>query len=473
MTQGRFDNVDSVRPARNDSTLDKVFSWGSEMPHICFMNKHVEICEEEFMTNEQCNHEECPWKCGACATYGGPTRTLFDAAGGTLFIKSAYSGDLVGKSYDEKLNPALLKHKKQPTNLLTQEVPLLWWGTRYAESGFCLVKDGGEGEGEGVFEACGIWSWRPVGYMWGFCIVEYCVKDIMTFLVFCVVQQHCRRDDLCTLPSGEEGEIWNKLRTAELTPAAKRLRVLCLVMTTHLTRFSRLEAQRRTWGTQCDGFIALSDVWDPEVPSMALAQEGTPYHPHTWQRSRAAWAWAAERHLEGYDYFVMSTDDSYLNVVNLKSYLAGFSPKQPHYFGRRLMEGKLPFNIGRASYVLSHEALRVLASRLDDSLTCDPHGNISRADVQISRCFAAVNIIPVDTQDTHGAERFHPVAPVLLPQINPAHWLYNRSKHFVPGHPGVSTESISFQGLKPDDMRRMHMTLHRCNQPDAEGSDPT
>ena len=252
-------------------------------------------------------------------------------------------------------------------------------------------------------------------------------------------------------------------------------RVMCMVYTMGANHATKVAAQAATWGAECDGFVAMSDTWDPEVPAVGIVHEGKEEWDNMWQKARAIWAYAHERYASGYDYFVIGGDDMFVNVDHLRKYLREAHPgggRDEHaYVGRHLMDPKIkvPFNAGGAGYTLSRRTLQLLFSQLD-APSCSPHGRFFWEDVQVATCLAkgsaagsaASPLLPEDTRDADGAERFHPVSPRHLMHIPPSNWLHFMSRGFREGAPGVSKESVSFHYLTPKDMRELHVLYSFC-----------
>ena len=81
------------------------------------------------------------------------------------------------------------------------------------------------------------------------------------------------------------------------------------------------------------------------------------------------------------------------------------------FLGRRFQipNGQL-FNSGGAGYVLNKAALKLLADNLDNQ-KCRPHQHVFAEDVNVAHCLAVNGVVPYDTRDANGGERFHPFTP--------------------------------------------------------------
>eukprot|EP01061_Rhynchopus_euleeides_P005945 TRINITY_DN15030_c0_g1_i1.p1 TRINITY_DN15030_c0_g1~~TRINITY_DN15030_c0_g1_i1.p1 ORF type:complete len:498 (+),score=82.68 TRINITY_DN15030_c0_g1_i1:102-1496(+) len=396
------DSTSAVSVVSAVSPVSSRFAWDQDQRAKCLANKNVKTCLSMATAAERhlpCDVEACPWTCGACASFDGPQRKL------NATLPQHNAADIVPYTLDEGIDFGVLKSRaltsEDEWSLLLEGVPGVWPATT--------------------------------------------------------------KHALCNHPKTPVGDIVSKLRTAELSPAAASLRVMCLVYTLGRNRATKLESQRRTWGHRCDGFAAMSDVWDPVVPSVALAHEGREDWHNMWQKSRAIWAWAHLKHIENYDYFVMGGDDMYVNIDNLKHYLQTLDKTKPLYVGRSILQpnAKVRFNAGGAGYTLSRPALKILGEKLDNP-ACNPHGVFSWEDVQVSQCLDGSGVSTIDTRDGFNSERFHPLAHFHLPQITKKDWLFFYSRDFRAGAQGVSNESVSFHYLRTEDFRTLHAAFHLC-----------
>jgi hypothetical protein len=107
---------------------------------------------------------------------------------------------------------------------------------------------------------------------------------------------------------------------------AKKSRILCMIYTAHRPPNydnPNLRAQAETWGAECDGFIAASNVTDHSVGSIDLQHNGPEAYSNMWQKVRAMWAYVHEHYREEFDYFHIGGDDIYVVVENLRAYIDG------------------------------------------------------------------------------------------------------------------------------------------------------
>lgn len=123
-------------------------------------------------------------------------------------------------------------------------------------------------------------------------------------------------------------------------------RVLCVALTQSDRHATFVRALTDTWAPQCDGFLALSDVDDPRVPSLKVQMEGTgPTEPgELWRLLGPSLLLLDKEKALGFDWVLFVRDDTLVVVENLRMYLAspqvqglvGEKGDQPVVLGRRL-----------------------------------------------------------------------------------------------------------------------------------------
>ena len=183
-----------------------------------------------------------------------------------------------------------------------------------------------------------------------------------------------------------------------------------------------------------------------------------------WQKVREIWAFVAAVYAEDYDYFWLGGDDVFMIPENMKAYLGSDrihqmneDPNNPGLFiGARKKEGgdmdKL-FNSGGAGYVLSRKTLRALERQLS---TCRPNQHGFWEDVNVALCLKNEGILPIDTRDDAGSERFHLFNPGHIlswrpPKPDPTKdWFYVYSMGNKVGMDCCSDESIVFHYVKEE-----------------------
>lgn len=254
-------------------------------------------------------------------------------------------------------------------------------------------------------------------------------------------------------------------------------RIFCMVYATQAKHATAITAVRNTWASRCDGFIAMSDKTDVAIPALNVPHEGKEEYNNIWQKIRAIWLYVHDRHADDFDYFIVGGDDMYVIVDNLRLYLnskeildATAKGQYPLFLGRRFAQNgntDMMFNSGGAGYVLNRPALDLLAENIHSNPKCQPHLKGFWEDVQVARCLKQVgNILPYDTRDVLGRERFHPFTPgnhltYRISKQNPD-WYAKYSMDLKEGPDCCSDRSVSFHYVKGALMPRLHALLYQC-----------
>ncbi|XP_017490635.1 PREDICTED: glycoprotein-N-acetylgalactosamine 3-beta-galactosyltransferase 1-like, partial [Rhagoletis zephyria] len=108
-------------------------------------------------------------------------------------------------------------------------------------------------------------------------------------------------------------------------------RVLCWIMTMPENHLRRAVHIRNTWGRRCNKLLFMSTKEDSFLETVRLdVPEGRDY---LWHKTRAAFNYISDHHLDDADWFLKADDDSYFIMENLRAFLYQFSPDAPVYFG--------------------------------------------------------------------------------------------------------------------------------------------
>uniref|UniRef100_A0A1A9W866 Glycoprotein-N-acetylgalactosamine 3-beta-galactosyltransferase 1 n=1 Tax=Glossina brevipalpis TaxID=37001 RepID=A0A1A9W866_9MUSC len=259
--------------------------------------------------------------------------------------------------------------------------------------------------------------------------------------------------------SGPEGNVGSHQHIFENSSVAQKLyeevRVLCWVMTNPKNHRTKARHVKRTWGKRCNKLLFMSTKEDEELNSIALpVSEG---RNHLWAKTKAAFQYIYDHHMDDADWFLKTDDDTYTILENLRYLLYPYSPQTPIYFGCRFKPFvKQGYMSGGAGYVLSKEAVkRFIEKGLTNPKKCsNKHGGSE--DVQIGQCLEAVKVIAGDSRDANGRGRFFPFVPEhhLIPDhTNKDFWywkyIYYKTKE---GIDCCSDHAISFHYVTPNQM---------------------
>lgn len=212
-------------------------------------------------------------------------------------------------------------------------------------------------------------------------------------------------------------------------------KILCIVYT-HSGRHHVVQSIVSTYGRQCDGFFAASNVTDTSLGTWDLQHEYSHYYYNEsydtmWNKVRVIWFYVYQHYLTDFDWFHIGGDDMYLIPTNLRYFIKTTSSRNPknqsststsssssplprgRYLGASLCNPKQPFRRfcgGGAGYTLNRRAVRMLVHQMFKTNNCpaSPYGTIaSDEDIRIGRCLEGVNIFCEDTNDHRHEIRYH------------------------------------------------------------------
>ena len=264
----------------------------------------------------------------------------------------------------------------------------------------------------------------------------------------------------------------------------KRVRIMCIVYTIEKNH-DRIPAIRETWGQRCDGFMVVSTETDVELGTVEIPHEGPEEYNNIWQKVRSTWSYVYDHYYDKYDYFHIGGDDMYILVENLRLYLESeeiqtaqnggtFLPRDgpamgddgvstPLFLGRRFNGANEIFNSGGSGYTLNRAALKTLVAL--SMPTCMPHFESFSEDTMVARCLLKSGVVPYDTKDDKGGERYMPFSPghhlnYLPPDDVNKDWYAKYSIDVKWGLDHCAAKSVAFHYAKPELMRNMHAILY-------------
>ena len=197
---------------------------------------------------------------------------------------------------------------------------------------------------------------------------------------------------------------------------------------------------------------------------------------------RSIWRYTWENFASDFDFFTLHGDDVYYIVENLRQYLLSPSVQRLEasgealYMGRRMsVDGTGPaFNTGASSYVLNKVALGLLVKEIASTTNPEcPHTlQTSEEDVCVARCLKSAGVLPLDTRDAAGGDRFHPIAPETLVMRTYGDWFVTYSAPFgsqqCEGRRNmncISVGSCAFHYIDAQLMRWIEGQLYACRPP--------
>jgi len=241
-------------------------------------------------------------------------------------------------------------------------------------------------------------------------------------------------------------------------------------------------------------FCHISEIKSKQIyktGAVGVPHEGPEEYNNIWQKTRANWRYVYEYYRDEFDYFHFGGDDLFVLVPNLKAYLASGPIKarndrgEPLYLGRRFdNQGNKTnlFNFGGSGYTFNRKSLALLYDSFDEPF-CRPHLRAPFEDVMVAECFrnGPAHLLPTDTRDKTGAERFHPFTPGQHLTWRPPRkrkangqsvdWYENYNAPWGVGL-GVdccSEHSVSFHYVKPNLMPHVSALLFDCREGGAGG----
>uniref|UniRef100_A0A182J4C7 Glycoprotein-N-acetylgalactosamine 3-beta-galactosyltransferase 1 n=1 Tax=Anopheles atroparvus TaxID=41427 RepID=A0A182J4C7_ANOAO len=234
----------------------------------------------------------------------------------------------------------------------------------------------------------------------------------------------------------------------------REVRILCWVMTNPSNHKKKALHVKRTWANRCNKVLFMSSKEDPLLDSVALpVREG---RNNLWAKTKEAFKYIYQHHLDEADWFLKADDDTYVIVENLRYMLYSYSPSHPIYFGCRFKPYvKQGYMSGGAGYVLSKEAVKRFVEDAIPSPHCRQDGD-GAEDVEMGKCMEAVKVLAGDSRDSVGRGRFFPFVPEhhLIPNHVDKDFWYLQYAYYKPdeGLDCCSDNAISFHYVSPNQM---------------------
>ena len=183
---------------------------------------------------------------------------------------------------------------------------------------------------------------------------------------------------------------------------AKKVRVLCWVMTNPQNHQKKARHVKATWGHRCNVLLFMSSTYDASLPTVKLeVKEG---RDQLWAKTRAAFNYSYNNYLNSIDWFLKADDDTYVVVENLRYFLSSQNSTKPIYFGCKFKPYvRQGYMSGGAGYVLSRQALKLFVERgLNERhpRKCKDANQGGAEDVDMGRCLEAIGVTAGDSRDS-------------------------------------------------------------------------
>ena len=294
-----------------------------------------------------------------------------------------------------------------------------------------------------------------------------------------------QQDELLCAENGPEGTVGREMLTQHLKVTSvdtkRSPRIFCAIYT-YPGGINQSTAIRETWGARCDGYMAVSTYTDNTTDTIHLHHAGQPgSYSSIWNKVQAMLQYMHK--LDGYDFFHICGDDTYLIVDNLRAFLGSLNvsiTNTPLYIGgpinafwrQKHTPAGFYYNGGGPGYTLNRAALDLYVANWNQS-TCDPGLVRSEEDFYVGLCFWNLGI-----RSFQAIDRYLHFDPHFLADPRSSATSNNRLDKFyrqqykwwkrefnytLPQHgtKSISTQSIAFHLIKtPLLMRRIHSWLY-------------
>ncbi|PAA84750.1 hypothetical protein BOX15_Mlig023313g3 [Macrostomum lignano] len=250
----------------------------------------------------------------------------------------------------------------------------------------------------------------------------------------------------------------------------KRVRILCLIITHPGNYATRATAVNNTWARRCNRHVFVgSQPTNLSLPLMRLNVTET--HDNLWQKTWMSLDYAEKNFdLEQFDFIFKADDDTFAVMENLRLILLPLHPDRPSFVGRKFRysgDANRPYMSGGAGYALSRRALRTFLSAAVRNPKLDPCQRQLRhsEDFMLGSCLKGLGVEFIDSRDSSGLERFHPLTPEYMIGWGPMpmpKWMhtFNYFK-FKACHRGcVSKVSATFHYISQIEMYKMEFLLY-------------
>lgn len=237
---------------------------------------------------------------------------------------------------------------------------------------------------------------------------------------------------------------------------AKKVRVLCWVMTSpenHKTRAIHVQA---TWGKRCDKLLFVSEQTDTSLPVLKVSVDHG--REHLTAKTMTAFDHIFEDHFDEADWFLKADDDTYVVVENLKYFLSSQNSSNAVFFGHHFKTiVKQGYFSGGGGYVLSKEALRRFGKRQKGACRDDNGAE----DAEMGKCMELLGVRTGDSRDKLGRGRFHCFNPETHIHGGYPDWYYSYDKYGAQkGIESISDYAITFHYVSVEQLYNLEFYVY-------------
>ncbi|VDI50934.1 glycoprotein-N-acetylgalactosamine 3-beta-galactosyltransferase [Mytilus galloprovincialis] len=261
-------------------------------------------------------------------------------------------------------------------------------------------------------------------------------------------------------------EFQNDKTIYENTTAAdemsKKVRILCLVITTsgHLNK--QIPVVNATWGTRCNKILYVMCT-DKKQPDILNSCDVTESKSHLTRKVRFMLRYVYLHYLKDYDWILKADDDTYVIMENLRFLLSFHNPDLPGYLGYHFnMHLKQGYMSGGAGYVISRSGLKKVIEVAFKENGCPPDGKDE--DLDIGKCLQMAGVPPLVSYDKYGRETFHTDKVWQHLYGTVPRYLKKYSWNGISDGGGCCSQfSVTFHHVNPQTMLLMHQMLYRTS----------
>ncbi|CAI2354493.1 unnamed protein product [Caenorhabditis sp. 36 PRJEB53466] len=238
-------------------------------------------------------------------------------------------------------------------------------------------------------------------------------------------------------------------RGIENSPATTTLpnsgQLFCFVETSEKHYADRVPSVAATWLSRCDNgrFFTKTPLPYPEMPFSTVFRNLEDSYSDLFRKTLLGFYYSYTYISREFDWYLKADDDTYFVIDHLKEYLDQLDPSEPLYLGYRMKPFlKDGYNSGGSGYILSNAAVRLFVQHLYHDEEACPYDWAE--DRGMGRCLASMGIIPEDTRDEHGMNRFNTFHPREILDVHPGY-------HYYPLKNGtsISEKFVSLHRISP------------------------